>query len=276
MGIDAHALNFIRYAAKDRPLGRVATMGRQALAIARLQAQFGRYCENFLMQEMGAEIVASYDFSDYEGATHIADMNKPLERVTQYETVIDCGTLEHIFNVPQALKNVSSLCKTGGQIVHVLPANNFCGHGFWQFSSELFFSLYATKNGYRETQVFLADVRNDHLWYEVVPPTEGRVNVTSTGPVYVMCRTVKQSEPAHGDIQQSDYVQRWDEDIAPGRNGIAAGVKALVSQSRWLHGASLALHHAIRARFERMRNPTRLSGRHPHLKQRRVRALLNC
>jgi len=66
--------------------------------------------------------------------------------------------MEHVFNASQGLKNVTRLCAPGGQIIHSLPANNFCNHGFWQFSPELFFSLYSDKNGYSETEIFLADV----------------------------------------------------------------------------------------------------------------------
>ena len=53
-----------------------------------------------------------------------------------------------------------------GVILHVLPANNFNGHGFYQFSTELFYSLYSPKNGYEETVVFLADLADNEVWYK--------------------------------------------------------------------------------------------------------------
>jgi hypothetical protein len=37
-----------------------------------------------------------------------------------------------------ALENVQAI-SGGGEIIHVLPANNLCCHGFWQFWPELFF-----------------------------------------------------------------------------------------------------------------------------------------
>src|SRR5258708_37485432 len=97
----------------------------------------------------------------------MVDVGKPLVSDEEYETIIDCGTAEHIFEVSQVLRNLSGLCASGGQIVHVLPANNFCGHGFWQFSPELFFSLYSAASGYGETEVFLADLRDPGEWFEV-------------------------------------------------------------------------------------------------------------
>jgi len=102
---------------------------------------------HLLRQEFGASTVVSIDYSDYEGANIIHDMNYPISQETysKFDTVIDAGSLEHVYNAPQALKNCSLICnKSGGQIVHILPSNNYCSHGFWQFSPELFF-LYILK-----------------------------------------------------------------------------------------------------------------------------------
>jgi hypothetical protein len=96
----------------------------------------------------------------HEKATHVVDMNKPLAIEERYDTVIDAGTIEHIYNAPQALANVSAMCAHQGQILHIGPANIFCGHGFWQFSPELFFSLYS---------------ENQPLTFRVTPEIYGRI-----------------------------------------------------------------------------------------------------
>ena len=70
----------------------------------------------------------------------------------KFDTIIDFGTSEHIFNVVENLSNISKFCKNNGIILHSLPANNNCGHGFWQFSPELFFSLYSENNGFSDTE----------------------------------------------------------------------------------------------------------------------------
>jgi hypothetical protein len=171
---------------------------------------YGAYCEDFLKAEFGAVVVESFDKSDYEGATHIVDMNRPLQVDSAFDTILDGGCLEHIYNVPQALINISQLCAEGGQILHVLPANNLCGHGFWQFSPELFFSLYSAQNGYRDTQVFLAEVANEDEWYEVSKPQNGmRVEIVSSSSVFVMVRTVRTGKFSHEDVEQSDYLHVW-------------------------------------------------------------------
>lgn len=145
MGIDAHGLKFLLYAKKTANFNKTVTIGRQNLHVSEQQVQdimithsnykHDEYCEQLLKSYFGSSAVDSIDASDFEGASIIHDMNQPLpsDKHAMYDTVIDFGTLEHIYDIPRALKSCSQLLKSGGQILHVLPANNFCGHGFWQF-----------------------------------------------------------------------------------------------------------------------------------------------
>jgi hypothetical protein len=272
LGIDTHGLNFVHYASRKKPLGRVATIGRQSLAVPALYAKYGCFCEGFLMGHFGATQVDSYDNSDYEGATHIADLNKPLMPANQYDTVLDLGTTEHIYNIPQVFENISLLCVEGGQILHVSPANNFCGHGFWQFSPVLFFSLYSERNGYSDTEVFLADLNRIRHWFEVLPPSHGaRAQTTSTSPLYVLCRTVKRRTTAHNDIQQSDYVHAWtNKPKAADQNGIRRSLKALLKKSPVLYRTLLSLREERKTKLERIG----LSRSNPSLKKVLVADLL--
>jgi hypothetical protein len=223
MGVDFHGLYFLKYARKMQAFGSVATLGRQGIHIgarrvARIlnvrntEGAFGSYCERLLIDHFDACEVRSFDNSDYESADFICDFNAPLLHRREYDTVIDLGSLEHIYNVAQALKNVSGLCTKGGQIVHVLPANNFNGHGFWQFSPELFFSLYSDRNGYRFTQIFIAELPNHTSWFQAQPPPAGeRLEFVSTHPCYILVRTVKAAAKVdHTNVQQSDYEHIWE------------------------------------------------------------------
>ena len=269
MGIDVHALNLLRFAAKLQPLGDVATLARQGLDVApvRLRQLLGtreplppaeRFCERLLVDRLGARSVESFDNSAYEGATHVVDLNRPITDAPSYDTVLDPGTSEHIFDIRQVLANVSRLCRAGGQILHVLPANNQNGHGFWQFSPELFFSLYSGTNGYRDTRVFLAsDVWESH-WFEVVQPPGVRVNVTSLTRTSVLVRTVRGETVSDEDVQQSDYVQLWadrdaDEPSPPTRR----------------------VDGALRKMRQAMAVKSKLSRRHPNLKRIEVARLVS-
>ncbi|MBI3560678.1 MAG: class I SAM-dependent methyltransferase [Gammaproteobacteria bacterium] len=227
MGIDMHGLNFLNYARKYQIFGETVTIGRQGIHVieplirkmfaTNLDYKNQKYCEKLLIENYGSKTVDSIDNSDFEKASIIHDMNQPLPEnlLNKYDTVIDSGCLEHIYNTSQALKNCSLLCKPGGQILHILPANNFCGHGFWQFSPELFFSLYSPENGYENTEVFLAELSNTKKWYQVKMPGNGnRVNIISPNETYVLTRTVlKNANFLHNSVQQSDYVYEWNRNI---------------------------------------------------------------
>lgn len=220
MGLDRHGIGFIRYASTKQGLGDVATIGRQGLAITPSELQrvlgkpdapHGEWGEPML-ESLGASLVESFDNSDFEGATHLIDLNKDNDLPRQYDTIIDCGTTEHIFNAPKALRTYTELCKIGGQIIHVLPSNNFNNHGFWQISPELFFSLYTEANGYGETEVFLCDMGERDFWYQVTPPSNGEwSDATSPRAMQVMCRTRKVRDVAEPVVQQASYASSWEE-----------------------------------------------------------------
>ena len=223
MGIDAHALNCLHYARRFGTLGETVTAGRQSLLLDAnaLEARTGfrdpgpersLFAERLMMGAFGASSVESIDASSYEQATHIHDMNLPLPAdFKTYDTVADFGTIEHVFRITQAIQNLIALCKEGGQILHVAPANNFCGHGFWQMSPELFLSLYSPRNGFRDTEVFVASRKNDDRWFKVIPPKDAkRIHINSNSKIYVICRTVLERRPTGPlNVQQSDYVDLW-------------------------------------------------------------------
>jgi SAM-dependent methyltransferase len=282
MGIDVHSLNFIKLAHKKKHLGRVVTIGRQSLLIPKhilgrildlpRGQEYGEYCERLLREHFGAVSVDSIDNSDFENATHIMDMNKPIDIRDCYDTVIDGGSLEHIYNVPQALRNFSQICKAGGQILHLLPANNFCGHGFYQFSPELFFSLYSEKNGYQETQIFMTDQSNENYWYEVKRPMNGeRVYVVSNKEVAILVRTVRMTSFSHDDVQQSDYVHRWK------NQGLPLGLekKFLLKEKIKSLLVNTPLLPIARFVYQRIvRHGQGLSNRNPYLTKHSVSELL--
>jgi hypothetical protein len=243
MGIDIHALKFLNMVKLKKALGDSVTIGRQGLHLSEStlrkylkNKKYKKmpYCEELLLEFFSANSVVSIDNSSYEQATFIHDMNEALpdELKRKFDTILDFGTTEHIFDVKQALSNYSLLCKPGGQIIHILPANNFCGHGFWQFSPEVFFSFYSPDNGFKDTEVYISSLTLYSKFKEVfagffynIPIVDSifsdkcfkvknfqnsRLFFTSSIPVYVMVRTVlADKECSNKKIQQSDYVHAW-------------------------------------------------------------------
>src|SRR5438477_418150 len=78
------------------------------------------------------------------------DMNEPIPDKFKetYTAVLDGGSLEHVFNFPVAIKNCMEMVKVGGHYLAITPANNFFGHGFYQFSPELYFTVLSKENGF--------------------------------------------------------------------------------------------------------------------------------
>jgi hypothetical protein len=225
MGIDAHGIRFLEYVLRaNGPMKATLTVGHQALDVPERdvrdylgmtsprQCAASKYIDDLLIEEFGATSVSSVDASSYEGATYVWDLNLELEpSFPQFDTIIDAGTLEHVFDVRTGFGNINHCCKVDGQIVHILPANNFVGHGFYQFSPEFFYSLYSEARGFADTEVYLADLGRLNAWWKVVPPTGvSRSTAMCSRETYTLVRTRKVSEPAGTrPVQQSDYATKW-------------------------------------------------------------------
>lgn len=202
-------------------LGNVLTLGRlgnqidkkklKLLGLENDKAFSHEYSEEILIKHLGASSVDSIDNSDFEKANIVHDMNEELKIIKKrYDTIIDFGTSEHVFNINQNLRNISNLCKNGGRIVHCLPANNQCGHGFWQFSPELFFSLYDELNGYQSTKLYLIDSYDARNYWQIKKkPKNERLELNSFTPLYIFVSTIKKLDNTIQKAQQSDYEHAW-------------------------------------------------------------------
>jgi len=124
-----------------------------------------------LLQSLGFNQVFSLDVSDYEGADFLGDLNnQDIGHHSQFDTVFDTGTLEHVFHVPNALNNIGRMLKTGGRIVHVLPASNRLEHGFYMFSPTLFWDYYQANNYVIEKSYIVRNyIDNGHYHWELFP-----------------------------------------------------------------------------------------------------------
>jgi SAM-dependent methyltransferase len=178
---------------------------------------------------LGARTVDALDVSEFEGATIIHDLNYsiPAGLHQTYDLVIDGGSLEHVFNFPVALQNCMEMVKVGGHFIVVTPANNNCGHGFYQFSPELFFRALSQDNGFNVERMiaFENDVEVAHLfhrsylseiagpWFQVTDPAAigDRVLLMNRRPVLLMIQARRVADvPMFARYpQQSDYAATW-------------------------------------------------------------------
>lgn len=91
-----------------------------------------------------------HEFYDIDLNGH-ADLNWDLSRALPSDSrkqaglVIDIGTCEHIFNLPQVFTNIVELLKPGGIVFHLAPLSWY-NHGFVNFNPLFFKEFYEQNN----------------------------------------------------------------------------------------------------------------------------------
>jgi hypothetical protein len=219
MALTFHSFKFLQKLQEEvKSMGNVLSVGRMNNLILNddfkklsLKKYEDTYADNILLDNFTISSIESLDYSDFEGANIIHDLNLPIIKLGEkFDTILDFGTSEHIFNIIQNFKNISHLCKINGHILHCLPTNNNCGHGFWQFSPELFLNLYQNKNGFDETLIYLVNLHDNENWYEINKQNVGeRLELNSSEPLYIFVKTKKIGKISFDNIHQSDYEFHW-------------------------------------------------------------------
>lgn len=195
--------------------GLPATNEEVALCFKR-KAFTGLYADEFL-KLLGAKELNSVDCSDFEGATLLHDLNQPFpgHLLGSFDLVFDGGTLEHIFNYPEALSRCLELLRVGGHFITITPASGQMGHGFYQFSPELFFRFFSAERGFALRKIVAFDcVKINSPFYEVKDPATTGQRTCSGGNKIILLAILAQKTartPLMLDSpQQSDYVAVWD------------------------------------------------------------------
>ncbi|GAB2829568.1 methyltransferase domain-containing protein [Ferruginibacter profundus] len=162
---------------------------------------------------LGTKSLKSLDYSAYENADITQDLNMawPSQYDKNFSVVFDGGTLEHVFNFPVAIKSCMKAIKTGGHFIGITPANNQNGHGFYQFSPELYFRIFSAENGFRVIKMILTP--DDKNWYEVTDPHEAKSRVLFTNKastrLMVIAEKTGDKEIFLNSPYQSDYTHIW-------------------------------------------------------------------
>lgn len=244
MGLDIRTAEFLLGC---RALGvdfsATLTLGRQTVKLsgaetAWIQSATGvnlareEYADAFFAH-LGGSAPESMDASAYEGATILHNLNQPPppELLVRFSCVIDGGTLEHIFDFPGALASCLRMVRPGGHFITCTAANNLMGHGFYQFSPELYWSAFSAANGLAVEAMVL---HAEGGWYAVANPgTIGaRVQASTRSETFLFVLAKKLSElplfvtPPH----QSDYVSNLGvADAAPMAQATSAKDKLIAA-----------------------------------------------
>ena len=232
MGIDIAAFEFLLRAHADGgAFGRTVTLGRQRLlmrdeaAERRYAAVLARYRPDLtvhdirdenvdrMLEALGASPSHFLDNSAYEGAQVIHDLNEKLPDGLKgaYDTVIDIGTLEHVFNIGTGLKSMAEMVRPGGRFLCLNVADNHLGHGFWQFGPEAFFRTFSPANGFEPRS---ADLYHRGAFHPLRDPEAAGRRLPERTPGYAYITfTAKRLEDrpifADGWPVQADYVAAW-------------------------------------------------------------------
>jgi hypothetical protein len=169
MGIDASLAFFLATTARRFAAGgSICTLGVQelrspevritaALQAAGLTPAPGR---RPFFERLGFDAVESLDVSPFEGCTHLVDLNEPgvPEPLRgRYDAVYNGGTLEHVFDVRNALRNIHDLLRVDGLVIHIVPTGGWLDHGFYQICPTLLTDYYGA-NGYELLEATLLDI----------------------------------------------------------------------------------------------------------------------
>lgn len=236
MGLNAATLDLIlELKSTSGDLGDTITFGRQDFLVSypELEALLHRHgidCDEATMRSfytarnqfsepilefLGAARTESMDMTAFEGATIQHDLCRPIDDSLkeQFDLVMDFGTLEHVFNFPQGIRNAMELAKAGGRVLCVNPANNFMGHGFYQFSPELMYRVFSPANGFTVERMVYMEGGGARQSYDVVDPEVVRQRVETVGvfpgTLAVLARRTEVREIFEEYPQQSDYSAEW-------------------------------------------------------------------
>ncbi|CUJ21996.1 hypothetical protein [Cognatishimia activa] len=239
MGVDFELFErLVELSTRFRPNGRTLMLGRHTfkvpekithkfvrtlrrkevdLNVEEIQQEDG-YCET-LMRKLGFGEMEAMDFSDYEGASILHDLNRPVPKALhgQFSFIFDGGTIEHVFNVPQALENAFLLLKPGGRFVSANGFNGWPAHGIYQFNPELVWTYWKRNCG-----CIVHDCRgiqkkprggNYHLPFPDPAETGRRLRLKGKVPegrMYLYYEIERTAESVLKDlVLQSDYETKW-------------------------------------------------------------------
>jgi len=180
----------------------------------------GFISDGLFFRLIGFDEIRSLDVSDFEVADYLFDLNQTgiLDVIGEpFDFVVEFGTVEHVFHMPNALRNMFEATKVGGYISLCTPTNNAMNHGFYQISPTLY-DDYFRANGFEiiRMQVMRDTIRDgqiDDKEYEVwdYDPSDMGMDSPMDGKIYSAHALVKKTAESTFDRvpQQFEYARKW-------------------------------------------------------------------
>jgi len=218
-----------------RPYGKLLTLGKLAMKFDR--DYFNRICraggwdvaisdtgqsglllsDETVFNALGFEHLDSMDYSDYQWATIVHDLNDiniPEELVNKYDFILDGGTIEHIFNFSNVLENVFKMLKTDGVFFFNQPTFQNLNHGYYNFSPCLFYEYFKANN--YDINTFIAySVFNNFIYIAdpIINDICGHIPLIENSNSYICGSVTKTSKSSFNVIpQQGMFSKGWESD----------------------------------------------------------------
>lgn len=123
--------------------------------------------------------IAAIDFDGTEIAQKL-DLNQPIELGRRFDIVHNAGTLEHVFDIAQAFRNIHNLTRPGGVMIHHAPFVGWVDHGFYALQPTLFWDL-AEANNYHVATMIYGELNPPRL--ESLPSREAVLDMARDGRI---------------------------------------------------------------------------------------------
>jgi SAM-dependent methyltransferase len=116
-----------------------------------------------VLKGFGAKSVTTLDFLDSRADIR-HDMNTPIpgQYRSAFDTLIDIGCLEHVFDTAQCLENCMSMVRPGGHFVLHTPVKGYFRHGIHVFDPDALTAVFAA-NGFTVLRSWFSDEAGNDL-----------------------------------------------------------------------------------------------------------------
>jgi hypothetical protein len=135
------------------------------------------------------------DIHAARGGEIVHDLNLPVARALheRYAVVLDAGTIEHCFNIAQAIANAASLAARGGVILHGNPINMY-NHGFYNLNPNWYHDFYAANGFHVDYLRLVLDVLSPAPKLFELPAFERFASVPENATLLVVARRLAVQE----------------------------------------------------------------------------------
>lgn len=152
-----------------------------------------------LFDAIGAQLEC-VDIHRSRGVERVVDLNHPCD-LGSYDLVLDAGTIEHCFNIAQAIVNAAEAVAPGGHVFHG-PPMTMLNHGFYNINPTLLYDFYE-QNGWT-VELLVGATREGH--FKV--PVSKRFIAPSEAALYCIAR--REGTGALAFPTQSKYLKNPD------------------------------------------------------------------